>query len=193
MSAVLEKAGKVWTEDELEAMPNDGYRHEVVNGKLVMSPKNNFQHEQICQRLNFALETFNRAHHLGAILGSNMGFWMANRNCRAPDVSFVAKARLLQLGFRSDTQTFFPGAPDLAIEVMSPGNTPREMDERLADFFASGSQIVWIIHPTAQSVEVCHSRTDRRLVVAGGVIEGEHVLPGFRLQVSDIFKSWHAD
>ena len=105
----------------------------------------------------------------------------------------MAKARLLQLGFRSDTLTFFPGAPDLAIEVMSPGSMPREMDERLAGFFASGSQVVWIIHPTAQFVEVCHSRTDRRMVAAGGVIEGEHVLPGFRLPVSDIFKNWHAD
>jgi Uma2 family endonuclease len=190
MSAVLEK---VWTEAELAALPNDGYRHELIHGELVMSPKNNFQHEQICQRLNFALETFNRPHHLGAILGSNMGFWMENRNCRAPDLSFVSRARLLELGFKSDTQTFFPGAPDLAIEVLSPGNTPREMDERLADFFASGSRIVWIIHPQEQFVEVCHSRTDRRSVGMGGVIEGEHVLPEFRLPVSEIFKSWHSE
>ena len=82
MNAVIENDRKTWTEAELQALPDDGYIHEVVNGQLVMSPKNNFQHEQICERINFALETFNRARRLGAVFGSSMGFWMSNRNCR---------------------------------------------------------------------------------------------------------------
>jgi hypothetical protein len=56
MSAVSEGAGKTWTEAELQAMPDEGYTHEIVSGQLVISPKNNFQHQQICERLNFALE-----------------------------------------------------------------------------------------------------------------------------------------
>jgi Uma2 family endonuclease len=119
-----------------------------------------------------------------------MGFWMENRNCRAPDVSFVPKERLLRLGFKPDTKTFFPGAPDLAVEVLSPGNTRAEMDERLADFFASGARIVWIIHPDEQFLEVCHSRTHRRIVGPAAFLEGEDILPGFRLPVADLFKSW---
>jgi Uma2 family endonuclease len=190
MCAETEKAGRIWTEDELQALPDEGYLHEVVNGTLVMSPKNNFQHEQICQRLNFALESFNRAHRLGAVFGSSMGFWMAGRNCRAPDVAFVPKARLHELGFKPNTKTFFTGAPDLAIEVLSPGNTRAEMDERLTDFFASGAQIVWVIHPEEQFVEVCHSLTDRRIVGPAGELEGEHLLPGFRVQLSELFKGW---
>ena len=190
MIAGIEKAGKMWTEAELQAVPDDGYHHELVNGELVMSPKHNFQHEQICERLNFALESFNRTHRLGAVFGSSLGFWMADRNCRAPDVAFVPKARLSQLGFKPDTKTFFPGAPDLAIEVLSPGNTRAEMDERLADFFASGAQIVWIVHPDEQFVEVCHSRTDRRIVGPTGFLDGEHLLPGFCLPVADLFKNW---
>src|SRR5882724_13098903 len=141
MSVVTEKAAKIWTEAELQAMPDKGYIHEVVNGELIKSPKNNFQHEQICERLNFALESFNRIHRLGAVFGSSMGYWMENRNCRAPDVSFVPKERLLRLGFKPDSKTFFPGAPDLAVEVLSPGNSRAEIDERLADFFASGARI----------------------------------------------------
>ncbi len=154
------------------------------------SPKNNFQHEQICERLNFALESFNRAHRLGAVFGSSLGFWMKNRNCRAPDVSFVLKERLLRLGFRPDAKTFFPGAPDLAVEVLSPGNTRVETDERLRDFFSSGTQIAWIVHPDEQFVEVCHSPTDRQILGSGGLLAGEHLLPGFSCPVADLFKGW---
>jgi len=59
----------------LEALPEDGYTHEVVNGELVMSPKNNWQHGDLCVRLMFALESFNREHRLGAVFDSSTGFW----------------------------------------------------------------------------------------------------------------------
>jgi Uma2 family endonuclease len=64
------------------------------------------------------------------------------------------------------------------------------MDDRLTDYFASGAQIVWIIHPEEQFVEVCHSRTERRIVGLSGSLDGEHLLPGFRLPVADLFKAW---
>ncbi len=190
VDAAVEKEARGWTEAELMAMPEDGYCHEVVNGELVMSPKNNFQHEQICERLNFALESFNRVHRLGLVFGSSLGFWMANRNCSAPDVSFVRRERLVRLGFKPDTKTFFPGAPDLAVEVLSPGNTRAEMDERLADFFASGARVVWIIHPDDEFAEVCRSRTDRRIIGPAGVLDGGDLLPGFHLAVSELFNDW---
>src|SRR5438067_7259024 len=103
MSGAADLAQKVWTEAELEALPEDGFIHEVVGGELVMSPKNDFFHADICTRLLTALEVFNQAHKLGAVLDSSTGFWMKNRNCRAPDISFVPKARLLRLGFSRRT------------------------------------------------------------------------------------------
>jgi Uma2 family endonuclease len=190
MSAVIEQAAAIWTEAEIQALPDDGYLHEVVNGELVMSPKNTFQHEQICGRLYFALESFNRMHRLGAVSGSSMGFWMKNRNCRAPDVSFVPKERLLRLGFKPDAKFFFPGAPDLAVEVLSPSNTRAEIDERLRDFFGSGAQIAWVVHPEEQFVELCHSLTDRQVLGSGESLVGEHLLPGFSIPVADLFKGW---
>src|SRR6266498_864382 len=90
---------RLWTEDELQALPEDGCLHEVVNGELVMSPKNDFYHGEISSRLLAAFVDFNRSHRLGAVLDSSTGFWMKNRNCRAPDVSFVSKERLLRMGF----------------------------------------------------------------------------------------------
>src|SRR6185295_16672974 len=112
MNAVTEIPKKVWTEAELQSLPEDGYIHEVVNGELVMSPKNNFFHGRICTRLLTALENVNHAHRLGVLLDSSTGFWMFNRNCRAPDISFIPRARLESLKFNPSAKTFFPGAPD---------------------------------------------------------------------------------
>src|SRR6266498_690534 len=190
MSATVEAPRKVWTEAELQALPEDGYTHEVVNGDLVMSPKNNFYHGDICSELLTAMRLFVKKNHLGAVLDSSTGFWMKNRNCRAPDISFVTKSRLVSLGFKRRTRSFFPGAPDLAVEILSPNNTRAEIDGRLRDFFASGTQIAWIIDPDTQSAEVCRSLTQRRLIGPGGELDGEHLLPGFRYSISDLFKDW---
>ena len=190
MSAAVDAVKKVWTQAEIEALPDDGYNYEVVNGELAMSPKNNFEHENLCARLFLELANFNRTHRLGAVLGSNLGCWMQNRNCRAPDISFLPKARLQQLGFKPSTRKFLPGAPDLVVEIVSPSNTRLEIDDRLKDFFASGAQLAWVIHPQEQFVEVCHSPTDRQLLGPEGVLDGEHLLPGFGYRLADLFKEW---
>ena len=188
MIATSQTPTKVWTEADLQALPDNGYIHELVDGELVMSPKNNFQHGNICTRLLFALEAHNRAHRLGVVLESSTGFWMQNRNCRAPDISFIARARLS--GWGPSSRNFFRGAPDLAVEILAPSNTRREIDERLKDFFSSGSQIAWIINPDEKCVEVCHSPEQRALIGPDGFLDGEHLLPGFRHPLADLFAGW---
>lgn len=79
------------------------------------------------------------------------------------------------------------------MEVPSPNNTRAEIDERLRDFFGSGAQLVWIIDPENESVEICRAYDQRRLVGPGGELEGEHLLPGFRYAVADLFKEWDWD
>lgn len=180
MSVAVAEGKRVWTEAELQALPDDGFIHELVNGELAVSPKNNFQHEDICSRLFFALEQHNRLHRRGRVMGSNLGCWMESRNCRAPDISFLSKQRLVRLGFKPSTRKFLPGAPDLAVEVLSPNNRRAEIAERLADRFTSGTQIAWIIAPDQQSAEVCHGLEQRRWIGPGGFLDGEHLLPGFR-------------
>lgn len=190
MSTAADAGKKVWTEAELQALPEDGFVHEVVNGELVMSPKNTWYHGRICTRLSFALETFNREHRLGAVLDSSTGFWMFNRNCRAPDVSFVSKRRLESLGFKPKEKRFFPGAPDLAIQVLSPNNTRVQIDDRLKDFFASGTLLAWIVDPEGESVEVCHSLTERKRIDASGYLDGDQLLPSFQYPVANLFRDW---
>ncbi len=184
---------KIWTEEELQSLPDNGFMYEVVDGELVMSPKNKFDHENICAALLTAMRTFVKAQKLGVVLGSSAGYWMFNRNCRAPDISFIPKERLLRLGFSPRSRKFFPGAPDLAVEVLSPSNTRAEIDARLRDFFASGTQITWIIDPDTESAEVCHSLTQRTLIGPGGELDGEHLLPGFHYPIADLFKEWDWD
>jgi len=190
MQATVESPRRSWTEAELQALPEEGFIHEVVNGELVMSPKDNWYHGRICTRLVVAIGSFVTQHRLGAVLDSSAGFWMLNRNCRAPDVSFVPKARLAALGFKPNEKRFFPGAPDLAVEVLSENNTRVEIAERLKDFFASGTQLVWVVDPEQQRVEVCHSLTRRELIGSGGTLDGGSLLPGFQYPVADLFKEW---
>lgn len=190
MIAAENIATKVWTEAELQALPEDGYLHEVINGELIMNLKNDFYHGHICMRLSTALQIHVTERRLGAMLDSSTGFWMHNRNCRAPDISFITKERLTRQGFKPSTRKFFPGAPDLAVEILSPNNTRREIDARLKDFFASGTQIVWIINPDQECAEICHAVDKRQLLGPGAFLDGEHLLPGFRYAIADLFKEW---
>lgn len=183
MSAVPASHKKEWTEEELQALPDNGFNYELVNGELKMSPKNNFRHGDICAELSMRLRYHARKNHLGRVFDSNTGFWMNNRNCRAPDISFVSKARISG----QNPNKFFQGGPDLAVEVLSPSNTRAEMEQRLRDYFESGTQITWIIDPETESAEGCYSITDRRLLGPGGEIEGEFLLPGFRCKLNELF------
>lgn len=144
-------------------------------------------------RLSSALHTYAVQQRLGAVLDSSTGFWMHNRNCRAPDVSVVSRERLQQLGFKPSTRAFFPGAPDLAVEILSRNNTRAEIDARLKDFFESGTQIGWIVNCDLEAVEICHSLHARKLLGTGAALDGENVLPGFSYPIANPFKEWDWD
>jgi Uma2 family endonuclease len=188
IESVPSVAKKEWTEAELQALPEDGYTHEVVDGELVMSPKNNYQHGDISAQLLVALRNHATTRKLGAVWDSSTGFWMRNRNCRAPDVSFVSKDRLR--GLKRNASQFFSGAPDLAVEILAPSSRPSELDARLRDFFSSGTRLAWVIHPQEQYVEVCHSLTKRQILGPGAELDGENLLPGFHFPIVELFKEW---
>jgi len=189
MTSIVAEQKKVWTEDELAALPDNGYNYELVDGELVMSPKNKFEHEFIVQRMMAAMLTHNSGKRLGVVLGSNLGCWMSNRNVRAPDISFISFARIAEFEFKPKTRAFFPAAPDLAIEVVSEGNTRSEMTARLRDFFSSGCRLAWIVDPFEEYVEVCRSPLDRTIIGAGGSLDGGDVFAGFAYPINDLFEA----
>ena len=175
---------KVWTDEELLALPKDGNKYEVMKGILTMGPAG-FKHEYIGVRLIFALENFLRLHKLGVVLGSSLGCWMENGDILSPDVSNIAKGRLK--GQKHPMVGFFDGAPDLAVEVLSPSERDRVRYDKLVDYFANGSRLVWVINPKQKVVLVYHSPQTYDLLQEGDVISGETVVPGFTLPVAELF------
>jgi len=176
---------RIWTDEALLALPDDGKKYEVVKGVLIMSPTG-IEHELLGARVISALDNFLRAHKLGIVIGSSAGFWMKNRDFLSPDISFIAKDRLK--GYRRAPKKFFDGAPDLAVEILSPNDTVEALHDKIVEYFENGSRLVWVINPEEQVVLVYHSPQPDQLLRQGDVISGEDVVSGFTLLVSDLFE-----
>ncbi len=180
---------KVWTDDELLALPDDGNKYEVMKGELVVSPAG-IEHEELGARLIGALINFMRQHKLGIICGSSAGYWMKPkgsepRNFLSPDVSFIAKERLG--GAKRAPKKFFDGAPDLVVEILSPSDTVERLHDKIVDYFENGARLLWMVNPEEQFVLVYHSPQPDQLLRSDDVLSGEQVIPGFTLPVSELF------
>lgn len=175
---------RIWTDDELLALPQDGNKREVIQGDLVVSPAG-IEHEDIGVRLILALGAFVKAHKLGIVVGSSAGYWMKNRDFVSPDVSFIAKGRLQ--GQKRPPKKFLDGAPDLAIEVLSPSDTVEALHDKIVDYFNNGCRLVWVINPEERVALVYHSAQPDQLLRAEDRLSGEDVVPGFSLPVNELF------
>jgi Uma2 family endonuclease len=176
---------KVWTEAELMALPNDGHKYELVNGELVMSPAGTYGHGDIIAWLSAKLTIFIREHKLGVVFDGQSGFWMKSGNLRSPDISFLCSERVRSLNPKP--KGFLQGAPDLAIEVLSPSDTVKDVTEKLADYFESGAKLVWVVNPDNKTLLVYHGTTPDRLLKSGDSIDGETIVPGFQMPVDELF------
>jgi Uma2 family endonuclease len=182
MSIASEK--HIWTDEEFMALP-EGERYELVNGELVNMGNSGMEHGNFGAFLAGSIELYVRSNKLGATCDSSTAFTMKSGNKRSPDVSFVAKERLQ--GLKRLPKGFFQGAPDLAVEVISPSNTYEEIHAKIVEYFDSGARLVWVIHPDEQWVMVYRSPYPDRLLKLTDVLDGEEVIPGFSLLVSELF------
>jgi Uma2 family endonuclease len=169
------------TDEELLRLPRDGNKYEVVDGELRMSPAG-LRHERIVARLIGLLAPFVKERRLGDVLGSNVLYILPSGNKRAPDVSFVAAGRLE----RYQHAVFPELAPDLAVEVMSPGDSPRQVLDRVGEYLQAGVRLVWVIEPEGRTASVYRTLTDVRTVDESGSLEAADVLPGFRCALSEL-------
>ena len=176
------------TAEELERMPHDGYRRELVSGQLKTMTPTGFEHGSVILRLGELLGPFVREHGLGRLSGGDPGFVLGRDpdTVRAPDVGFVRKERLAA---NPATDAFWPGAPDLAVEVMSPSDTVRQVDEKAKAWLAAGTAMVWIVNPAWRTVTVYSSANDIKTLTEDDDLDGQDVLPGFRCRVSEIFEN----
>jgi Uma2 family endonuclease len=177
-----------FTAEQLFALPTGkGKRYELVAGELrVMSPSG-WRHGQVVDNVQFLLGSFIRQKRLGRGFGAETGF-LLKRNpdtVRAPDFAFIAKEHLPAM---DPQEAFWPGAPDLAVEVLSPGDTTGAVDEKIEEWLTAGCAAVWVIDPTLQTVTIYQSATDVEVRAAGQVLAGDPVVPGFTCAVDEFFR-----
>jgi Uma2 family endonuclease len=174
------------TIEEFEQLADDGYRSELVRGRLVREPPAGFDHGRIGIRLAMKLAAFVEEARLGVVVGAETGFILSEvpPTVRAPDIAFVACARIPASG---PPRGFFPGAPDLAVEIVSPSNSPAEIRDKVHDYLDAGARAVWVVEPRARTVTVHHPEREALLLREGDRLDGGEVLPGFGVQVGEIF------
>ena len=170
---------------EFAALPDDGKRYELVDGKIVEAMGGNEQHGRVGSLLLTFLGYFVFQHKLGNIYGPDTDFQIG-RNARLPDVAFVAKGRLLPA---DRGKTVIPVAPNLAVEVRSPGDTKTEVADEVRQYQEAGVKLIWVINLRNETVEVYHPTDTKATVLKGNEeLDGETVVPGFKLKVSNLFE-----
>jgi Uma2 family endonuclease len=178
---------EVWSDEELMALPKDGHRYEVVDGKLIDMGNSGIEHGNLGSYLGGLIELYVRPQQLGVTCDSSTALKLKSGNRRSPDVSFVARERLQGLGSGRLPTGYLEGAPDLAVEILSPGNTVEEIHSKIVEYFENGARLVWVIHPDERYVLVYHGPSPDRFLKVGDSLDGEDVVLGFSCPVADLF------
>ena len=162
---------------------NDGC-YELVDGKVVELAPPNDEHGEIASNVVTSFNNYSRPRGIGrSRVETGYTLRTGPDTVRGPDVSFVFQPRVEGRG-----RGFPSGAPDIAVEVVSPSDTAAEMARKVAEYLSAGSQMVWVVYPAGRRV-VIH-RADGSVLSYGGddVITDEELLPGFSLPLSEIFE-----
>jgi Uma2 family endonuclease len=176
---------RLYTADDLFDMPDDGKIYELHNGVLVEVAGSALKHTGLGVWIAHLLLVFKDEHDLGGIVTGADGTFVFNRyNTRIPDVGYISEERAEQ----QDTSRFAQGAPDLAIEIVSPSNTPQEMQQKAGEFLSFGTRLVWIVDPVARTVDVYRPGGERTIYRGDMTLDGGDVLPGLNLPLATLFK-----
>jgi Uma2 family endonuclease len=157
-------------------------RCELVRGELLMMLPTGGRHAQVVMRIARVLAEFVERHGLGEMLTGEPGFVLARDpdTVRAPDVAFVRRGR--EIG-----DSFVEGAPQLAVEVLSPGDRSGYVREKVAEWLEAGAEAVWVVDPKARTVAVHAAGGDTALLSQDDELSGGPVLPGFALPLAELF------
>ncbi|HEV3167553.1 MAG TPA: Uma2 family endonuclease [Isosphaeraceae bacterium] len=176
--------GKATEQDLLAIHDREKRLLELVEGVLVEKPMG-FDESEIALLLGSFLVSFVRRHKLGIVAGPDGPLRLFSGLVRLPDVSFISWNRLPAR--KRPTRPIPALAPDLAVEVLSKGNTKAEMSRKLGEYFKAGTRLVWIVDPRRRTVCVYVSPEDSALLEESQTLDGGAVLPGFRLPLRELF------
>lgn len=177
---------RLMTADELLKLPRGRFRYELIKGELItMSPAGS-EHGAIVVNMTVLLAQHVKANNLGIVFGAETGFKIAENpdTVLAPDVAFISRERIPESGI---PKKYWPGAPDLAVEVLSPGDTIREVEQKIGQWLNAGALLVWTVNPKHRTVTVHRALKDSSTLSEDDELDGNDVVPGFRCRVSEIF------
>jgi Uma2 family endonuclease len=174
------------TADDLYRMPDDGLRYELVRGELrQLAPAGN-EHGEVTVRITWRLAQYAETNRLGVVFAAETGFRIGTDpdTVRAPDVAFITQARIEQVG---RVEGYWPGVPDLVVEVVSPNDRYTEVEEKTTDWLAAGARMVLVVNPRKQIVTVYRAMNDITILTANETLSGGDVVSGWEVKVSDLF------
>ena len=175
----------ITTAEQLLAAGDIG-RCELVRGELVMMSPAGSEHGRIVARLTVRLGMFVEQHLAGTVFGAETGFRIGHDpdTVRAPDVAFVTARRI---GVKL-LPGFFPGPPDLAVEVLSPDDRAGEVLAKVQDWLAADCRAVWVVDPRTRTVSVYRSPSEIIVLGESETLSGGDLVPDFSLPVSEGFQ-----
>jgi Uma2 family endonuclease len=163
----------------------DELRYELDEGELVETIKPHYRpHNRIVGKTNVAFQGYLAKNPIGEVLSADNLFVLGSAIKRIPDLSFLRNERVEQIQPDQDIQ----GAPDLAIEVLSPSDTAAAMRRKVRQYFAAGAQAVWLFYPESREIEVWLSAAGPKVVLGeNDLLEAPELLPWFSVRVGDLF------
>ncbi|CAN5313139.1 Uma2 family endonuclease [soil metagenome] len=177
------------TADQLLHMPDDGVRRELVQGELCEMTPSGSEHGFIASRLAMFIAPFVEEKRLGATFAAETGFLLATNpdTVRAPDLAYVAMDRVIA---EMKPSGYFPGAPDLAIEVISPGDSYAEVEAKVETWLEAGCRMVVVVNPRNRTLKVFRTPVSIAVLQIDDSFDGAEILPGFRLPLRQIFPAY---
>ena len=172
------------TADELFHLKYPDKQVELIRGQVVVREPPGTWHGKIAGGLAGMLDAYVRRNALGVVLGQDTGFKIESNpdTVRAPDVAFLAAERVKDIPRRG----YAALAPDLAVEILSPSDTPGEVLGKVADWLRAGTRLVWVIDPDQKKARVYRSDGSMTTIACGDALAGEGVIPGLSLSLERI-------
>lgn len=179
-------AQPLMTAEEILVLDLPNKSTELVRGHLVVREPPGTHHGQVSARLTYLISHHAYQHDLGVVFGQDTGFHITSNpdSVRAPDLAFLRRERAVHLPNRGYARL----APDLAVEIISPGDRPGELLAKIGDWLDAGTSLVWVIDPERREGRVHRADGSVAIIPSDGAFDGEAVLPGFRCALGDVFK-----
>ena len=187
MALPAQMGAMTMTVEAFLAHPTPEGKAELVRGELRVTPPPGSPHGFAAFNLALLLGNHVKQHALGRVLGDGFAYELVSlpRTVRVPDGSFVRAERLPADGVRPGLLKL---APDLAIEVLSPSETASDLQEKLDDYKAAGTSLVWVVDPSRRTVMILASDAPVRWLHEGDTLDGGNVIRGFTCPVAEIFE-----